>query len=122
LRDLDDPFQGPNKSKGDARQTIGIDGYSSNPNENERPGLPSRHGLKTDQDEALAAVENGKILPLKGALKQVTEIVSGKVIDVKMSQTSDGGVYHVKVRTPDGEIRNIDIDAKTGKRMESLRN
>ena len=83
-------------------------------------GLAKTMSAKSDQDKARAAVENGMILPLRDALKQVSDVVSGKVIDVKMSQTSEGSTYHVKVRTLEGEIRNVTVDARTGKILESI--
>ena len=90
------------------------------PTDNGLARLPSQPRYQTDQDEALAAVENGTIMPWKEALKQLSHNVSGKVIGVRMSQTSEGSVYQVKVRTPEGEIKRVLVDAKTGQILQIL--
>jgi uncharacterized membrane protein YkoI len=63
-----------------------------------------RSDLRKDQDEALEAVSNGAVLPLKKVLRQITDKDMGKVIDVKIKETLLGIVYKVKIRTKRGEI------------------
>lgn len=75
----------------------------------------SRSDRRTDQDEALEAVSNGTVLPLKNVLREITDGDLGKVIDVKMKETLLGIVYKVKIRTERGEIKNLAVDGKTGK-------
>ena len=82
-------------------------------------GIPSQPRYKTDQDEVLAAVENGTIMPWKEALKQLSRHVSGKIIGVRMNQTAERSVYQVKVRTPDGEIKSVLVDAATGQILQT---
>jgi len=90
------------------------------PNNNCLTKLPPERRYKTDQDEALAAVENGTIMPWKEAVKHLSRNVSGKIIGVRINQTSDRSVYQVKVRTPEGEIKNVLVDAATGQILQVL--
>ncbi|MEN9894615.1 MAG: hypothetical protein RIR97_467, partial [Pseudomonadota bacterium] len=73
-----------------------------------------------DQDKALTAVQNGTIMPLKDALKQVMDTYPGKVIDIQMTQTMVGSLYDVKIRTPEGEIKSVTVDAKTGQIVQKI--
>ena len=67
-----------------------------------------------DQNEALRELKNGRIIPLKTALKIVDSRVSGKVIDVKLTRTLGRSQYRIKIRRDDGVITTIRLDAKTG--------
>jgi len=71
-----------------------------------------RKGL--DQDDALRELKNGKIIPLKTALKIVDAKVGGKVIDIALTKTLGRSQYRIKIRRDNGTISTIRLDARTG--------
>lgn len=80
-------------------------------------GNPSRKdsGKRTDQERARAAVQEGRVLPLKDILRLVDERRYGTVIAVDLKQYGGRDVYRLKTRDGSGTIRNYRIDARTGK-------
>lgn len=66
---------------------------------------------KLAQDEAMAALRRGEILPLVEILRISTSHVQGDVIEVEFK---GGPVYEVKILTPDGSVREVKLDARTG--------
>jgi len=75
--------------------------------------VPSPPGL--NQADALNAVRADEIFSLKELLPRVTDRYSGKVIDVALWPEDDRLVYSFKLRTENGTIRTIRIDARTGR-------
>lgn len=68
-----------------------------------------------DHDRARSAVEQGKARPLVVILKIVRPKLGGRIVDVEF-ETEDGVyVYEFKVIRPDGAVREIYVDAQTGK-------
>lgn len=72
-------------------------------------------GKRTDQERARAAVQAGRVLPLKDILRLVDERRYGTVIAVDLKQYGGRDVYRLKTRDGSGIIRNYRIDARTGK-------
>jgi uncharacterized membrane protein YkoI len=66
---------------------------------------------KLAQEEALAALRRGEILPLVEILRISTSHVQGDVIEVEFK---GGPVYEVKILTADGSVREVVLDARTG--------
>jgi Peptidase propeptide and YPEB domain len=72
-------------------------------------------GRSSEQDRAKADVEEGKALPLEEALKALGAHIPGRVIDVSLKSESQRLVYRFKVKSDDGSVRSVVMDAKTGK-------
>jgi hypothetical protein len=67
------------------------------------------------QDDALKAVQSGRLISLKRALGIVNSKLNGKVIDVKLSTAGGRPQYRMKVRQTNGAITTIRLDARTGR-------
>ena len=60
------------------------------------------------------AVAHGKVMPLPRILAVAQQRVPGEVLKVELEEISDRLGYEVKMLTPDGRVREIEIDARTG--------
>lgn len=67
-----------------------------------------------DHYDALSAREAGEIVPLKDALLPVKK-PGDTVIEVKLFKNHGAAVYRIKLRSADGTIRTVRVDAHTGK-------
>ncbi|OCP07474.1 MULTISPECIES: hypothetical protein [unclassified Ensifer] len=74
-------------------------------------------GRRSDQERARAGVEKGDILPLKDVLRLVDEDRYGTVIAIDLKRSGGGEIYRLRTRDRQGTIRNLRIDARTGKFM-----
>lgn len=68
---------------------------------------------KRSQDCALDAFKSGDIRTLSDVLVAVREKVPGEVIKVKLTREDGVWVYEVKVLTPSGRRREVEINAQT---------
>ncbi|MBQ1657330.1 MAG: PepSY domain-containing protein, partial [Rhodocyclaceae bacterium] len=79
-----------------------------------------------DEDDYLRAseaVRAGEILPMEQVLARLAQHYPGNVLEVELEDEDDdddddfGGarwIYEVKLLQPDGQLRKLLIDAKTG--------
>ena len=79
------------------------------------------HVAMADDDyiEARRLLDSGEILPLEVILKSVRQIFPGKVLEVELEKEGHQIVYEIEILGDDGVIKEIDIDAKTGKQLFS---
>ena len=70
---------------------------------------------KADQRAASAALARGEILPITRVLAIATERVPGDVLKVKLERESFGFKYEVKILTGGGRVREVEVDARTGR-------
>jgi uncharacterized membrane protein YkoI len=69
-----------------------------------------------DHERARAALSEGRILPLAEIMKRLSIELPGEVIEVELEQNDDGRFeYEVKVLTPDGRVKEAEIDAADGR-------
>ncbi len=68
-----------------------------------------------DYIEARRLLNSGEILPLEVILKNVRQIFPGKVLEVELEKEDQQIVYEIEILGGDGVIKEIYIDAKTGK-------
>ena len=66
-----------------------------------------------DQDRARAAVERGEIRPLGEVLAAARTVVPGEVIKLKLEREDGRWVYELKILTPQGRRRELEIDARS---------
>ena len=68
-----------------------------------------------DHDFARRALEQGRALPLADILaKSHARSVPGKVIEVELEVDDGTLVYDLKVLTPGGHLKEVDVDATNG--------
>jgi len=72
-----------------------------------------------DYIEARRLLDSGEILPLEVILKNVRQIIPGKVLEVELEKEDQQIVYEIEVLGDDGVITEIYINAKTGKKLFS---
>lgn len=70
---------------------------------------------RADQQAASAALARGEILPIARVLQIATGRVPGDVLKVELEREKFGFKYEVKILTGSGRVREVEIDAKTGR-------
>ncbi|MGC5702083.1 PepSY domain-containing protein [Pseudomonas sp. NFXW11] len=77
------------------------------------------HARDLDQDEALRLRQQGVILPLEQLLKQALDRYPGaKLLEAELEEKHDVYIYEVELLTPDGVVRELDLDAATGRLLK----
>ena len=72
-----------------------------------------------NQDEALALRQQGVILPLEQVLQQAMDRYPGaKLLEVELEEKHDVYIYEVELLTAAGVVRELDIDAATGRLLK----
>lgn len=70
-------------------------------------------------DHARLALERGEVRPLAEILARVAEIVPGEVIHVEFERQHQREhpvwMYEIKVLAADGRLREVEVDAATGR-------
>lgn len=79
------------------------------------PVLASSKGDKLDQKAASAALARGEILPIARVLAIATARVPGDVLKVELERESVGFQYEVKILAASGRVREVEVDARTGR-------
>jgi Peptidase propeptide and YPEB domain len=72
-------------------------------------------GKYKDQYDAREAVSSGKAIALEQALKKLRARYPGKVISVNLGESGGRLLYWFKVKSSDGSVRKVVMDAKTGR-------
>lgn len=69
-----------------------------------------------DQDEALRLRQQGVILPLEQVLHLALDRYPGaKLLEAELEEKHGVYMYEVELLTPSGVVREIDLDAATGR-------
>lgn len=68
---------------------------------------------KHAQDCALQALKSGDIRPLPEVLAVARDKLPGEVVKIKLERDDGIWVYEIKVLTPSGKRREIEINAQT---------
>lgn len=69
-----------------------------------------------DQDEALSLRLAGKVKPLEELIDSVQERHPGaRILEVELERENDVTVYEIELLTTRGEVRELEIDATTGR-------
>ncbi len=68
------------------------------------------------QDEALRLREQGRIIPLETLLELVAQRhPQSSLLEVELEEDDDIYIYEVELATREGVVRELEIDAHTGK-------
>jgi uncharacterized membrane protein YkoI len=71
---------------------------------------------REEQERARRALAEGRVRPLAEILAMVQGQLGGEVIAVDLDEEDDGRfVYEIKVLTPRGRRREVEVDAATGR-------
>lgn len=73
----------------------------------------SADDCKRSQDCALDAFKSGEIKPLPDVLAVAREKIPGEVVKIELDREKGAWVYEVKILTPSGKRRKVEIDAST---------
>jgi uncharacterized membrane protein YkoI len=65
-----------------------------------------------DQDRARRALQAGEIRPLEEVLRAVRSVLPGDVVGVELDRDDGRWIYEIKVLSPDGHRREVEIDAR----------
>ncbi len=68
-----------------------------------------------DYIEARRLQDSGEILPLQTILKNIRQTFPGKIIEIDLEKEDGFIAYEVEILGKDGVVREIYINAKTGK-------
>ena len=72
-----------------------------------------------DQDEALRLRQQGVILPLEQLLQQALDRYPGaKLLEAELEEKHDVYIYEVELLTTEGVVRELDIEAATGRLLK----
>lgn len=72
-----------------------------------------------DQDEALRLRQRGVILPLEQLLQQALDRYPGaKLLEAELEEKHDVYIYEVELLTKEGVVRELDLDAATGRLLK----
>ncbi|MFS1287919.1 PepSY domain-containing protein [Pseudomonas piscis] len=72
-----------------------------------------------DQDEALRLRQRGVILPLEQLLQQAMDRYPGaKLLEAELEEKHDVYIYEVELLTVDGVVRELDLEAATGRLLK----
>ncbi|KAF0865689.1 PepSY domain-containing protein [Pseudomonas sp. LD120] len=72
-----------------------------------------------DQDEALRLRQQGVILPLEQLLQQAMDRYPGaKLLEAELEEKHGLYIYEVELLTVDGVVRELDLDATTGRLLK----
>lgn len=67
----------------------------------------------SDQDRARAAVQAGKVLPLRTLLERLERTHPGQVLEVEIEQDNGRWIYEIKLLQPGGRLLRLELDAAT---------
>jgi uncharacterized membrane protein YkoI len=77
------------------------------------------HARDLGPDEALRLRQQGVILPLEQLLKQAMDRYPGaKLLEAELEEKHDVYIYEVELLTVDGVVRELDLDAATGRLLK----
>lgn len=68
-----------------------------------------------DYIEARRLSESGKILSLEVILENIRQNYPGKILEAELEHEDDHIVYEIEILSADGVVKEVYIDARTGK-------
>lgn len=75
-------------------------------------------GDDVGHQEARRLVQQGRVLPLAEILERAGSKASGDLLEVELEFDDGAYVYELKILGPDGKVREIEVDAPTGRILD----
>tara|TARA_R110002094_G_scaffold171327_2_gene153371 strand:- start:1763 stop:2053 length:291 start_codon:yes stop_codon:yes gene_type:complete len=67
-----------------------------------------------DQEEVLALIKQGKVLPLEALLQRHQARLQGRLIDLELEHEQGRWIYELELIDSQGIVREYKVDAKSG--------
>lgn len=67
-----------------------------------------------EHDEILRYIERGELIALDQLLAQHAARLQGRIIDIELEREHGRFIYEIKLLSPQGELREVYIDASSG--------
>ncbi len=81
--------------------------------------VPVAPALDVDQDEALRLRQSGEVLSFQAILRQADERYPGaRLLEAELDDDDGELIYDIELLTDDGVVRELEIDARTGRVLE----
>jgi len=87
-------------------------GFQSKPAKESKQSKADRK--RAEQEAIRIAVQRGELLPVPRVLSIAQSKVRGEVVKVELDYEPTGIKYEVKILTPSGRVREVEINARTG--------
>ena len=113
-------FAGPTlaASRGQSNGPSGATGQSNAPGAPQDNGETASPGNgRPDQDTALRAMQSGRAEPLADIIRSLPPGLQGRLVDVHLITSGTRLVYRLKILSRGGVLKQVLIDARTGKPM-----
>lgn len=68
-----------------------------------------------DQDAALEALQRGEVRPLAEILRQLQSKIAGEIVETEFENKKGIWIYELKIISPSGRMREIEVDAANGR-------
>lgn len=81
-------------------------------------GLADKPDRKQEHNLVREALQRGEVLPLVKILAIANQQVPGDVIEVELEDEHGALIYEIKILTGTGRVREVKIDARTGKVLQ----
>ncbi|HPU52690.1 MAG TPA: PepSY domain-containing protein [Burkholderiaceae bacterium] len=73
----------------------------------------------SEQDRARAAVQAGRVLPLKVVLERLARERPGQVLEVELEEEHGRWIYEIRLLEPGGRLVKLELDAATAQVLRS---
>lgn len=76
---------------------------------------PVAHAVRDQGQQARAAREQGRIVPLEQLIAQVAQVVPGRLLEAELDDDDGLLVYELRWQQADGRRLEIELDARDGR-------
>lgn len=81
--------------------------------------VPLAPALDVDQDEALRLRQSGEVLSFQAILRQAEErYPDARLLEAELDDDDGELIYEIELLTRDGVVRELEIDARSGRLLE----
>jgi len=81
--------------------------------------VPLAPALDVDQDEALRLRQSGEVLSFQAILRQADERYPGaRLLEAELDDDDGELIYDIELLTDEGVVRELEIDARSGRVLE----